>query len=277
MSKQHVPAGSQAGDALAVRAAAASSGRHLRRLPRLGRVHFALAALLLIATVGTAFAQRNTTTLAGRIVDRETRAPIVGAWLAIEGLNRGQRTDDSGRFAFPGLPSGPHRLRAVAIGYNLAKWLLRVEPGGLTHETLEMTPRPVVLDSLQVQTTEDTDWRSPDALARRRSRSVGHFLMREDIDSRQAVTMGDLLQAVPGIVTMCQTGECRTVITRSGRGCTPEWYVDGFPASFAGGPEFPSRFTEAVEVYLNAGDAPLEMQRPGQRCGVIAIWTRRRQ
>jgi hypothetical protein len=232
-------------------------------------------ALVGLASAGSAMAQGDTATLAGRILDSETRAPIAAAFMAIMQTNLRGRSDDSGRYAFSGLKPGTYRLRALAIGYAATTWQLRAETSAPSEDTLLMTPNPVVMDTVQVRARQDNDWRSPAALEHRRASGNGYFLMRADIDARQAVTLGDLLQAVPGIVTMCRLGECRTVITHTGRGCTPEWYVDGFPAGLAGGPEFPSRFAEAVEVYLNTSDAPMQLQRPGQRCGVIAIWTRR--
>jgi hypothetical protein len=236
---------------------------------------YLIIALVGLASAGPAMAQGDTVTLAGHIVDKETRAPIAGAYMVIMETSHRGRSDDSGRYAFSGLTPGTYRLRALAIGYAATTWELRADASPRREYTLLMTPNPVVLDTVRVRAAQDNDWRSPAALEHRRASGNGHFLMREDIDSRQAVTVADLLQAIPGIVTMCRLGECRTVITQTGRGCVPEWYVDGFPAGLAGGPEFPSRFAEAIEVYLNTSDAPMEMQRTGQRCGVIAIWTRR--
>ncbi|HVO34829.1 MAG TPA: carboxypeptidase regulatory-like domain-containing protein [Gemmatimonadales bacterium] len=231
---------------------------------------------LALAFAGRAWAQPDTATLAGRILDSDTRGPVVGASLDLLDLGRRGRTDDSGRFSFSSIPRGSYRVRALAIGYAATTWQLHAAPGPHGADTLWMTPRPVVLDTVHVKGAQDNDWRSPAALERRREHGGGYFLMREEIDARQANTLGELLQAIPGTATMCRMGECRTYITRStAQGCQPLWYVDGFPATFAGGPEFPSRFIEAVEVYLNPGDAPMEMQQPGQRCGIIAIWTRR--
>ncbi len=230
---------------------------------------------VVLACPGRAAAQSDTATLAARILDSETRAPVAGANVDLLDLGRRSRSDDSGRFVFVWIPRGSYRVRAQAIGYVAATWQIHAVPGKRGEDTLWMTPHPVVLDTVSVKGAQDTDWRSPAALERRREHGGGYFLMRQEIDSRQANTLGELLQAVPGIATTCRMGECRTYITRSAQGCQPSWYVDGFPASFAGGPEFPSRFIEAVEVYLNSSDAPMEMQRPGQRCGVIAIWTRR--
>jgi len=229
-----------------------------------------------LGSAGRAAAQSDTARVAGHILDGETGAPIAGASLALVDLGRGARTDDSGGFAFEALRPGTYRLRAIAIGYTATVWLVRAEGRSERRDTLLMMPHPVVLDTVHVRGAPDNDWRSPDALERRRQKGDGHFLMREDIDAREAVTLGDLLQAIPGVVTQCRMGECRTVMTHTGAGCQPNWYVDGFPATFAGGPEFPSRFIEAVEVYANPSDAPIEMQRPGLRCGVIAIWTRRK-
>ncbi len=241
----------------------------MRRTPLL------FLAAVLLAGPGRAAAQSDTATLAARILDSETRAPVVGANVDLLELGRRKRTDDSGRFVFSWIPRGSYRVRALAIGYTAATWQIHAVPGRRGEDTLWMTPHPVVLDTVSVRGARDNDWRSPAALERRRERGGGYFLMREDIDARRAVTLGDLLQAVPSISTSCRLGECRTVMTSNGAGCTPNWYIDGFPASFAGGPEIPSRFIEAVEVYSDPYNAPVELQRSGLRCGIIAVWTRR--
>ncbi len=63
-------------------------------------------------------------------------------------------------------------------------------------------------------------------------------------------------------------------MSRSSRRCRPEFYLDGFPASLATGPNFPALGVKGVEIYLSPVETPPEFQRPNLRCGVIVIWTR---
>jgi len=222
-------------------------------------------------------AQQRTATLAGRILDRQNREPVHAAVVTLLGTNRRTATDSAGVFQFPALTAGTYRVRAIAIGYDSALWRWVLPAGDSVVDTLLMTPHAVVLDRVEVEATELTDWRSLAAVYRRRERGTGHFIMTEEIDSRNATDLKELLQSVPGLITMCAQSNCRTYVTRSGGRCQPEFFLDGFPASFAAGPDFPSRFAEAVEIYLDASEAPVELQRPGLRCGIIAIWTRRRR
>jgi hypothetical protein len=65
-------------------------------------------------------------------------------------------------------------------------------------------------------------------------------------------------------------------MTRAPRGCRPEFFLDGFPASFSTGPNFPMRGVLGVEIYRTASETPVEFHRPNLMCGVIAVWSRPR-
>jgi len=62
-------------------------------------------------------------------------------------------------------------------------------------------------------------------------------------------------------------------MSRSSRGCRPEYYLDGFPASSSVGPDFPITGIYGIEVYRTASEVPVEFRRPELRCGVILIWS----
>ncbi len=71
--------------------------------------------------------------LAGRVYDKNTGDPLVGANVIIEDLKLGLPTDEGGRFAFPAVPGGTHVLSVSYVGYKVAKksFVLRGDMGDL--------------------------------------------------------------------------------------------------------------------------------------------------
>ena len=103
---------------------------------------------------------------------------------------------------------------------------------------------------------------------------MGFFFTREEIERRHSTTLSDLMRGVPGVQTTCRRGACVIQLSRSPRGCRPEYYLDGFPASFSVGPDFPLTGIYGIEVYRTASETPAEFRKPELRCGVVLIWSR---
>lgn len=69
-------------------------------------------------------------------VTDEAFAPVVGARVVVEELDLSLTTDDTGQFAFTGVPAGTYGVRAERIGYNPAKKSVIVGESGT--ETVEL-------------------------------------------------------------------------------------------------------------------------------------------
>jgi len=173
-----------------------------------------------------------------------------------------------------GLPNGEVSFEARALGFRQQRWPV-VLPVGLTVERVfEMEPVNIALDTVHVAAPEDRNWRSVSAFEMRRRRGIGFFITQEMIDERQANSITDLLQTVPGVMGTCRGGRCDIQMMASGQNCRPEFFLDGYPATNATGWDFPARTIGAVEIYRSIFEVPPEFQRSNLRCGVIAIWTR---
>jgi len=61
--------------------------------------------------------QDSNGTIVGRVTDKTTNAPIVGATVAVEGTRRTATTDEEGRYRLLELASGRYSLRSRSIGY----------------------------------------------------------------------------------------------------------------------------------------------------------------
>lgn len=233
-----------------------------------------LCLLLLLASVSGAVAQQRTAGIAGQLVDRETHAPVAGARVVLSGTPHVVPSDTAGRFHIANLRAGVFIVEVRAIGYQMGSWLLELSAGDVLHYEFLLQPRVHRLEELVIEERPGANWRSPEAFEQRRQQGTGYFITQEEIDRRHAASLTDLLRGVPGIQTACNYWGCSVRMARSTRACTPEYFLDGFPATFATGPDFPIHAIFGVEIYGSVTDVPIEFQRTNLRCGVIAIWTR---
>lgn len=212
-------------------------------------------------------------TVVGGLVNRETRAPVEGARVAILGSSLSTSTDSAGLFRLTGIAPGVRVIQVRAIGFAVGSWLLQVDEGQTQHHAFELEPRLYELAAVTVPGRDHDNWRDEAGFERRRERSAGYFITRSDIASRRPANLTDLLRGVPGLYTTCRSRSCQVTMIRSTRPCTPEYFLDGHPATFATGPSFPINQVRGVEIYRSESEVPMEFRRSGVRCGVIAIWS----
>jgi hypothetical protein len=107
-----------------------------------------------------------------------------------------------------------------------------------------------------------------------RAKGGGYFITEEQLKDQHPVTLVEVLRTVPGVYTWCNANHCRAIMERTTPPCSPEYFLDGYPATLASGPDFPMQGIRAVEVYGDVFSVPIEFQKIDLQCGVIALWTR---
>jgi hypothetical protein len=243
-----------------------------RSFPAAGRVATALLGGLAVAVFTIPLAAQ-TATVAGSLVNRESRSPVEGARISIIGTSLGASSDAEGRFQVTGVPAGVRVMQVHAIGYAVGSWVVQLDEGQNLHQTFELAPRALEVEGVTVSGREEDTWRSERGFDERRRRGQGYFVTREQILQRNAPTVADLLRTVPSVMNVCNSRGCQVRLPSSTGPCSPEFFLDGFPATFSTGPNFPLSQIRGVEVYRDQFSVPAEFQRPNLKCGVIAIWT----
>ncbi|MBD3258065.1 TonB-dependent receptor plug domain-containing protein [candidate division GN15 bacterium] len=56
-------------------------------------------------------------TLKGSVIDRQTKSPLIGVTVQVEGTDRAAATDATGAFEFTRLPVGSYAIRFMSVGY----------------------------------------------------------------------------------------------------------------------------------------------------------------
>ncbi|HEX2166440.1 MAG TPA: carboxypeptidase regulatory-like domain-containing protein, partial [Longimicrobiales bacterium] len=216
----------------------------------------------------------------GTVVDDTARGPVDGAEVDLlhEGAAvAGTVTDSLGRFTIAAPRAGTYGLvvrHAVFMTYQVDSVTLGT--GESVTLQIRLGRQAVPLEPLVV-----TARRSRRGLAgfdERRRAGFGHFIVREDITTRAAGQLTDVLRNVPGLsFRRLRRGGVLTQMRGGASGrCAPAMWVDGIQMQESEQSTLDQIFApdmiEAVEVYSSHATAPA--QYVSGTCGVILFWTR---
>jgi hypothetical protein len=216
---------------------------------------FLTTALLTLAIAASPLrAQEARHTVSGTLLDGASNDGIATAWVQIEDTRVAAVTDSAGRFVLDRVPAGLRSLEISRVGYVTLRETLIVE-GDMT-VTVTMTPKPIVLEGIQV---------TLDRLAFRRNAlpyAVSVF-DEEAMFRTNALDAADFVERRAGLLMVpCPTGEVACVLSRGGRAHLGV-VIDDRPA-FAGISElvgFPMSEIDQVEVV--------------RRCPMVRVYTKR--
>lgn len=203
---------------------------------------------------------------------------VSSAHIAIEGSGAQVVTDAAGAFRFARVPAGEARFRIRRLGYRPATFLAQVQPASETIVEFRLVALAELLPTVEVRSKGEVYDARLAGYNTRRERRVGHFITRDDLDRHDSPRFADVLRRVPGVTVrpLRGSGGGTTVSLRGN--CSPLVFLDGFPA--AAGPLdldiIDLASVEGIEVYSGIATVPGEFisVRGGERCGVIAIWSR---
>ncbi|PVY39931.1 TonB-dependent receptor [Pontibacter virosus] len=80
-------------------------------------------------------------TLSGKVLDHDTREPLIGATIYIEELQRGTMSDEYGNYHFHHLCRGSYTLKVTYIGYVAERPVLRISTSTVRNLTLHTDAR----------------------------------------------------------------------------------------------------------------------------------------
>jgi hypothetical protein len=225
----------------------------------------------------------------GKVVDRTTGVPIVGAsMLLLDGAGQVRKmaiTDATGSYSIEAPEPGAYSFRVDAAGYRthnepqfavLAGRILELEIRlwGLT----ELEPVTVTAESLPF---------SPGPLGgfyERMELGRGQFVTKRQIEAMGVNRFTDILRTTPSVDVVPTGGTNYTIrikgTERAGRDCPPTLWVDnvrwGTVDLDGQGPDrelFPID-VEGIEVYRPSA-VPIDFTGFDSECGVVVVWTKR--
>ena len=163
----------------------------------------ALLALGLAWNAATADAQltgaANSATITGRVTTGATAEPVVGVQVFVVGTQRGDRTDEDGRYRIAGMPAGTFQVRAARIGFEARTQTVTVAAGETQTVDFTMTTATVTLDAVVTTATGETQ----------RKRETGNSVATlpvSEIPHAATPNVASLLNARAAGVTVVQAG-----------------------------------------------------------------------
>ena len=105
--------------------------------------------LAVVAYATTAGAQSGA--LAGRALDAESNDPIGWVTVLVEDTERGQITDEQGRFFFADLPVGQHIIETLHISYHNTRFAVEIKAGDTTHVDLRIGHQELQLEGVHIE------------------------------------------------------------------------------------------------------------------------------
>ncbi len=174
-----------------------------------------LFTILLFILCSTLFAQTGGK-IVGTVVDKDTREPLIGANVLVEGTTLGAATDLDGTFIILRVPPGKYDLRVVYIGYQeLIMQNVEVLTALTTALDFELSQEAIVGE--QVIVVAETP------VIRKDLTSVEARVQAEQIDRMPVQELNDVLSLQAGI-TRDQDGE---IHIRGGRSTEISYMVNG--------------------------------------------------
>jgi hypothetical protein len=170
--------------------------------------------LILLASSGVAEAQVGK--IEGRVISRDTRQPIPGANVLIEGTTMGAAADMDGRFFIINVRPGTYNIRASAIGYQT-----------------------VVVQDLRVSIdlTTEMNFELPEVILELGEEVVivaERPIVQRDLTATTAIVSGDMIQALP-VTEFTQVLNLQAGFVdghlRGGRRGEIAYWIDGVPVT----------------------------------------------
>jgi hypothetical protein len=238
----------------------------------------ALVLGLLVLAPASARAQRAA--LRG-IVRDSAGSPIANAEVEIATRRMQARTTDDGRFFITRMYPGVVEVSIRRIGYEPAKARARLQDGSVSVVEVILVARPAQLDRVDISARERLR-AGVDGFHQRRRQGLGTYVTREDIDTRNTMSVSAMLRTVPGIRFISVRGNSsvqgvRFNNTSIRRGdCAPMLWIDGQAAPGLEVDDVNLPDIEGIELYNGPSTTPMQFsqQQKDNTCGTIVIWSR---
>jgi hypothetical protein len=234
--------------------------------------------LAVVAAASPARAQSASGMVQGTVSDSVGRK-MDQVLVTITGTSLVAITDSSGRYVIGRVPIGAIEVKVRHVGYWADSMKVTVSEAITARADFRM--RQQIIELMGTEVVADPSSGKMGAFNQRRSRGVGSFITRADIEKRQAASVSELLRYLPGVaVSQRMAGEPqpvrmqRSVNTTTTGNCSVQIYVDGHPYQNGNVDDFIPNNLEGIEVYRSASEIPGAFRARDATCGVIALWTR---
>lgn len=235
------------------------------------------SAFLLLAAAAwplAAFGQGSAFT--GRVLT-DSGVAIPGAEVSLPALQRTQRTNAKGEFAFSAVPAGEQIVGVRMPGFAPKTDTIEVADAGEVRREFKLARIDATLPLVPVTATMLD--RKLSEFHSRRKFGMGRFLDSAEFAKAHGTRTSDRLRRLPGLVVVYgRRATEATVVSNRGR-CAAAVWIDGINVGSGYNVNLfdPSEIA-AIEWYASQITAPAQFSGPPRRgqsaCGVLVIWLR---
>jgi len=252
----------------------------MRAHARMCRTSLLVAALLALPTLASTAHAQQTGAVRGDVRD-QSGLGIVSAEVHAAGGDAHTQSNERGAFVLTEVAPGERALVVRRLGFRPETTTVQVTAGDTARVTITLQRSAQQLAAVEVRggRREALDIGPLAGFYERSERGMGRYILRPEIDRRNAFRTSDLLRTVPGVRVGPAGGATGAVRVRSAR-CYPVVWMDGvrlggttsIPFDFD---NIPPSDLEGIEIYGSA-TVPAEMMSPdASTCGTVGVWTRR--
>ncbi|MCD6441214.1 MAG: TonB-dependent receptor [Candidatus Marinimicrobia bacterium] len=153
---------------------------------------FTILSLLLLFIFSTAIAQ-TTGKISGRVIDKDTGAPLIGTNIVVEGTQMGGATDSNGEYFIINMHPGVYNVVASMIGYSRVKMEdIRVSVNSTTNLNFELSQQVIEGEVIIVTATQL-------AIKKDQTSSIRN-ISSDDIETLPVENISQIVQLQPGVV-----------------------------------------------------------------------------
>jgi Fe(3+) dicitrate transport protein len=114
----------------------------------MSRIHIVVILLLLIPTLTIQTAEKGA--IAGKVLDRQTGDPLMGANVYIQGASAGSATNATGAFLIGDIPPGEYYIICSYLGYYESRTRVTVSSGDTVSLRFELTSRHLNIPMVEI-------------------------------------------------------------------------------------------------------------------------------
>ena len=236
------------------------------------------AFVLLAAAAWPLAAHSQGSAFTGRVLT-DSGVAITGAEVALPALQRTQRTNEKGEFAFSSVPAGKHVVGVRMLGFVPKVDTLEVADAGEVRLDFRLAKIDATLPEVSV-TTSLLDRKLAEFHERRRI-GIGRFLDSAEFANARGTRTSDRLKKLPGLMIGGERflSDAYVLSTRGGSGfqrsaCRAAIWLDGIRLNNFSVNQLDPNMIAAVEWYAGPGSVPAKFNVTSAVCGVLVIWTR---
>jgi carboxypeptidase family protein len=217
-------------------------------------------------------AARPTGVLDGMVSDTNLVA-LGEATVSVLGSSIRVTTGENGHFRVVAFPPGQYILTVHRVGYVPVASAIQIRAADTLRLSFAMRRIATELDTVVV--TAKAVLQRMAGFEERRKLGFGTFLTRDQIESRSAIYVSDLLRVIPNI-TIVEGLRGEIAYNTRFTNCLFQFFVDEVlmptPLDLHLLPS--PRDIAGIEVYFGPATIPLQYKPANSGCGVILIWTK---